>query len=205
MELKDSRTKENLMRAFAGESQARNRYTFAAELAQKSGHYALKKIFDYTAAQEKAHAQVFYNFLKELEGGNIDIQAGYPVNTSQDLLTQLKYALHNEFEEGDSAYPEFGNIAREEGFDHIAGKFYMIAQIEQVHGRRFEQVAKWLEEGKLYVSDVQTGWICLNCGFIVEATNAPQNCPVCDADQGFFIRINLSPYYIENCDKTVGQ
>ena len=194
MDLKDSRTKQNLMRAFAGESQARNRYTFAAELAQQNGLYVIKKIFDFTAEQEKEHAKVFYDFLNEAEGENINIDAGYPVNTSKDVLTQLKNALHNEFEEADSAYKEFGDIAKEEGFTHIAGKFYLIADIERVHARRFEEVAKLMEENKLFVSDVKTGWMCLGCGYIVESEIAPQNCPVCDSGQGFFIRMSMAPY-----------
>ncbi len=200
MDLKDSRTKQNLMRAFAGESQARNRYTFAAELAQQNGLYVIKKIFDFTAEQEKEHAKVFYSFLKEAEGENINIDAAYPVNTSKDILTQLKNALHNEFEEADSAYKEFGDIAKEEGFTQIAGKFYLIADIERVHARRFEEVAKLMEENKLFVSDVKTGWMCLGCGYTVESEIAPQNCPVCDSDQGFFIRMSMAPYMC-NCMK----
>ncbi|MFG6328736.1 MAG: rubrerythrin family protein, partial [Lachnospiraceae bacterium] len=195
-----SRTKQNLMRAFAGESQARNRYTFAAELAQQNGLYVIKKIFDFTAEQEKEHAKVFYSFLKEAEGENINIDAAYPVNTSKDILTQLKNALHNEFEEADSAYKEFGDIAKEEGFTQIAGKFYLIADIERVHARRFEEVAKLMEENKLFVSDVKTGWMCLGCGYTVESEIAPQNCPVCDSDQGFFIRMSMAPYMC-NCMK----
>ena len=161
MDFKESRTRENLMRAFAGESQARNRYTFAAELAQQNGLFVVKKIFDFTAEQEKEHAEVFYKFLKEAEGENININAGYPVNTSGDVLAQLKAALHNEYEEADNAYKEFGDIAKEEGFTHIAGKFYLIADIEKMHGRRFEEIAKLMEDGKLFVSDVKTGWMCL--------------------------------------------
>ncbi len=194
MDLKDSRTKENLMRAFAGESQARNRYTFAAQLAKEKGFFAVKQIFDFTAKQEETHARIFYDFLKELDGENIDINAGYPVNKSEDLLAQLKAAVHNEYEESDSAYNEFGNIAKEEGFTHIATKFYLIADIERTHGQRFEDIAKLMEEGKLYVSDVKTGWVCLGCGYVVESEIAPKNCPVCDSDQGYFIRLSMAPY-----------
>ncbi|MFG6394828.1 MAG: rubrerythrin family protein [Lachnospiraceae bacterium] len=201
MDLKDSRTKQNLMRAFAGESQARNRYTFAAELAQQNGLYVIKKIFDFTAEQEKEHARVYYDFLKEAEGENINIDAAYPVNTSKDILSQLKNALHNEYEEADSAYKEFGDIAKEEGFTHIAGKFYLIADIERTHAKRFEQVAKLMEENKLFVSDVKTGWMCLGCGYVVESEIAPQNCPVCDSGQGFFIRMSMAPYVCNACSK----
>lgn len=194
MDFKESRTRENLMRAFAGESQARNRYTFAAELAQKNGLFVIKKVFDFTAEQEKEHAGVFYKFLKESEGDNININAGYPVNTYGDVLTQLKYALRNEYEEADSAYKEFGDIAKEEGFTQIASKFYLIADIEKVHGQRFEAFADLLEKGKLFVSDIKTGWMCLACGYVVESGIAPQNCPVCDSDQGFFIRMSMASY-----------
>ncbi len=194
MDFKESRTRENLMRAFAGESQARNRYTFAAELAQQNGLFVVKKVFDFTAEQEKEHAKVFYNFLKESEGENININADYPVNTSKDVLTLLKNATHNEFEEADSAYKEFGDIAKEEGFTQIAGRFYLIADIEKIHGKRFDEIAKLMEQGKLFVSDVQTGWMCLGCGYVVESEIAPQNCPVCDSDQGYFIRMSMAPY-----------
>lgn len=194
MDFRESRTRENLMRAFAGESQARNRYTFAAEISQQSGLFVVKKVFDFTAEQEKEHARVFYSFLKEAEGENININAGYPVNTSKDVLTLLKNATHNEYEEADSAYKEFGDIAKEEGFTQIAGKFYLIADIEKTHAKRFEEVAKLMEQGKLFASDVQTGWMCLGCGYVVESEIAPQNCPVCDSNQGFFIRMSMAPY-----------
>ncbi len=194
MDLKDSKTRENLMRAFAGESMARNRYTFAAELAQNNGYYVLKKVFDYTAEQEKQHAEVFQKFLKELDGESIEIHAGYPVNASGDLLTQLKQAVSNEYAEYDNLYKEFGDTAKEEGFTQIASKFYLIADIEKTHGKRLEEFVKLLEEGKLFVSDVKTGWVCLNCGYVVESEIAPQNCPVCDSAQGYFVRLSLAPY-----------
>ena len=119
MDLKDSRTRENLMRAFAGESQARNRYTFAAELAEENGLYVLKEIFEMTAHQELEHAQVFYHFLDELNGENIEIQAGYPVNTSENVLEQIKAAVRNEAEEAESIYPKFGEEALKEGFNKV--------------------------------------------------------------------------------------
>ena len=201
MDFKDSQTKENLMRAFAGESQARNRYTYAAELAQKNGLFVIKKVFDFTAEQEKEHGEVFYDFLKDVEGEEIAIDAAYPVNTSDDVLQQLLDALNNETREAGEVYRSFGDIAKEEGFAAIAGKFYLIADIEQTHADRFRAFHDLLKEGKLFVSDVKTGWMCLNCGHTVEATQAPSKCPVCDSDQGYFVRISMSPYHPDgaNC------
>ncbi len=199
MTLAESKTKENLMKAFAGESQARNRYTFAAELAQKNGLYVIQKVFDLTAYQEQHHAEVFYNFLSELDGQEISVeQADYPVNTAQCVEQQLMNAMNNEQREADEIYRSFGDIALEEGFQQISGKFYMIADVERLHQERFQQFYQWMKEGKLFVSDVKTGWMCLNCGYVIEATNAPQNCPACDAEQGYFVRMSMAPY--TECD-----
>ncbi|MDO4167449.1 MAG: rubrerythrin family protein [Eubacteriales bacterium] len=196
MTLADSRTKENLMKAFAGESQARNRYTFAAELAQQNGLYVIKKVFDLTAYQEQHHAEVFYKLLSEMDGQEIRVpEADYPVNTAQNVEQQLLNAMENEAREADEIYRTFGDIALEEGFQQISGKFYMIADVERIHQQRFETFYQWMKEGKLFVSDVKTGWVCLNCGYVIEATNAPQNCPACDASQGYFVRLSMSPYY----------
>ncbi len=196
MTLADSKTKENLMKAFAGESQARNRYTFAAELAEKNGLYVIKKVFDLTAFQEQHHAEVFYKLLSEMDGQEIHVpEADYPVNTAQSVEQQLLNAMENEAREADEIYRTFGDIALQEGFQQISGKFYMIADVERIHQQRFETFYQWMKEGKLFVSDVKTGWVCLNCGYVIEATNAPQNCPACDADQGYFIRLSMSPYY----------
>lgn len=194
MDLKDSQTRENLMKAFAGESQARNRYTFAAELAMKNDMYVIKKVFDLTASQEKEHAEVFYSYLREFEGQEISIaEASYPVNTAESIETQLQNAMENETNEADDVYRNFGDIALKEGFNQIAGKFYMIADIEKIHAMRFQKFAELLKEGKLFASDVKTGWMCLNCGYVIESTTVPQNCPVCDASQGYFVRLSMAP------------
>lgn len=201
MELKDSQTKENLMRAFAGESQARNRYTFAAELAMENNLYVIKKVFDLTASQETEHAEMFYNYLKEFEGQEISIpDASYPVNTSENIEVQLKNAVENETRESDEVYRDFGDIALKEGFNQIAGKFYMVADIEKIHAMRFQRFYEQLKEGKLFASDVKTGWMCLNCGYVIESTTAPQNCPVCDKPQGYFVRLSLAPMTDEAMD-----
>ena len=198
MTLAESKTKENLMRAFAGESQARNRYTFAAELAEKNGLYVIKKLFDLTAEQETRHAEVFYKYLKDFEGQEICVDGDYPVNTSGDVETQLLNAMENEAKEADDVYRAFGDEALREGFNQISGKFYMIADVEKMHQQRFETFYNLLKEGKLFVSDVKTGWMCLNCGYVLESTNAPQNCPACDADMGYFIRLSMSPFEVNH-------
>lgn len=194
VDFKTSETKDNLMRAFAGESQARNRYTFAAAQAKKEHQAAISQVFLYTAAQEKEHAEIFYKYLKEMARETIQVDGGYPVDITENLTELLYMAQHNEYEEHDVVYKKFGDKAKEEGFDKIAASFYMIAGIEKLHGERFGKFAKWMEENKLYVSDVKTGWICLNCGYVYEGEKAPGECPVCKHDQGYFIRLELSPF-----------
>lgn len=194
VEFKNSETKDNLMRAFAGESQARNRYTFAAEQAKREKQQAISKLFIYTANQEREHAQIFYNFLKELGGETIHVDGGYPVDITKDLAELLRMAQHNEYEEHDDVYKNFGDKAKEEGFLNVANAFHMIAKIEKMHGDRFGRFAEWLEQNKLHISDVKTGWICLNCGHVYEGQAAPEQCPVCQHDKGYFIRLELSPF-----------
>lgn len=189
-----SLTKDNLMRAFAGESQARNRYTFAASQTKKNGLYVVSAIFAYTASQEKEHAEIFYNHLKEMAGNTIAIDGSYPVDISDDAVGLLSMAQHNEYEEHDPIYKSFGETAQKEGFHQIAASFLQIADIERIHGDRFGRYAELLKEGRLFVSDVEEEWMCLNCGFVFKGTNAPAICPVCRHDQGYFIRFELSPY-----------
>ncbi len=194
MDFQTSQTKDNLMRAFAGESQARNRYTFAASQAKKEHQHVIEAIFKFTADQEKEHAEIFYKFLKDLSGENIYIEAGYPVDISDDLVQLLRSAQHNEYEEYDPVYKKFGDVAKEEGFSKISAAFHMIAGIEKTHGDRFARFAELLEEKKLYVSEIETGWMCLNCGYVHWGKEAPKVCPVCQHDQGYFIRISMAPF-----------
>lgn len=194
VDFKSSETRENLMRAFAGESQARNRYEFAASEAKKQKLFVIGAVFKFTAKQEKEHAEIFYNHLKELNGRTIDIEAGYPVNVTESVIDLLHFAQHNEYEEYDPVYKAFGDKAKEEGFAKVASSFYKIAEIERVHGDRFERFAKLLEENKLFVSDVECKWMCLNCGFVYESTKVPEKCPVCEHDKGYFVRLELAPY-----------
>lgn len=200
IDFKNSETKLNLMRAFAGESQARNRYTFAAEQAKKENLHVIEAIFTFTANQEKEHAEVFYNNLKDLAGETIKVDGGYPVDISTSVAQLLRYAQHNEYEEHDDAYKSFGDKAKEEGFTKIANIFYNIAGIEKTHGDRFGKFADLLEENKLFVSNIECKWMCLNCGFIYEGTEAPKSCPVCQHNQGYFIRLELAPYECGSCD-----
>lgn len=189
----ESETARNLMRAFAGESQARNRYTIAAQAAVENNQHLLCDVFQYTANQEKEHAVLLWNMMKELSGQNIEITGGYPVETSTDLLTLLRSAVHNETEEAKIVYPDFAKIAQQEGFTRQADLFTRLASIEQTHADRFQRFADLMSQQKLYTGGIQ-GWLCLNCGYIHEGEAAPQVCPVCSHDQGYFIRSDLSPF-----------
>ena len=182
------------MRAFAGESQARNRYTIAADKAKDQRQAVVEAVFRFTAEQERAHAEVFYEHLKELDGEEITVDGGYPVNVTESVVQLLKYASGNEYKEHDDVYQAFANTAEEEGFAKIAVDFRNIAKIEKMHGDRFAKLAEWLENGKLFVADAECGWMCLNCGNVVETKGASEKCPVCNADQGFFIRLVMAPY-----------
>ncbi len=186
-----SNTRINLMKAFAGESQARNRYTFAASKARKDGLHIIESVFLFTANQEKEHAELFYKYLEPLAGENINIEGGFPVDIHDNVIDLLKSARHNEYEEYDPVYKEFGDEAKEEGFNAIAKTFHMIADIEKTHGDRFDKFIKLLEENKLFVSDVEAGWICLNCGYIYRGKEVPKICPVCKHDRGYFLRLDL--------------
>lgn len=193
----ESMTKENLMRAFAGESQARNRYTIAAERAEKDGMFTVAEIFRYTADQERAHAERFYELLKELSGQTIHIDGSYPVDQQEDLPGLLRAAEHNEHEEFADVYQAFGNTAREEGFSEAASAFHQIAEIEHVHKQRFAKLAEMLESGTWYQPKAASKWMCTNCGYIHEGNQAPPVCPVCRHEQGYFIPYEMACYKID--------
>lgn len=194
MNLKDSQTRINLMRSFAGESQARNRYTCAAEAAKSQSLHVIEAVFKFTANQEKEHGKIFYNYLKEMTGENITIDGSYPVDIYDDVLKLLRSAQHNEFEEFEPVYPDFAAVANQEGFTNIGAKFNQIAKIEKTHGDRFGMFADLLEQGKLFVSDVEEEWMCLNCGYVHKSSEAPKSCPVCSHPQGYFVRLKLAPF-----------
>ena len=195
VDFQNSETRKNLMRAFAGESQARNRYTFAAGLAKRKNLHVIEAVFTFTADQERAHAKVYYDLLESLSGKNIQIDGTYPVDIFPGVLEHLRAAQHNEYQEWEHDYAHFADVAREEGFSEIAKTFDMIADIEKVHGDRFGRFADLLESEKLFVSDVKVQWMCLNCGMVIESTRAPAMCPVCKHDQGWFIRMEMVPFH----------
>ena len=190
-----SQTRENLMRAFAGESQARNRYTIAAGIAHKSGLEVIQGLFLFTADQEKAHAKQFYRQLHDLGGQTIRVDGTYPVDLYADLLDYLRAAQHNEYGEWEHDYANFASTAMEEGFPLVGKLFENIANVEKIHGDRFGRYADMLEQGRLFASDTKVEWMCLNCGYVVEATAAPAHCPVCRHPQGYFVRVELAPYH----------
>lgn len=194
----NSRTKENLMRAFAGESQARNRYTIAADNAASQKLYSLRDILLFTADQERAHAERYYELLKTACGQSIEIDGSYPVDSCTDMEEFFRAAAHNEFAEGEKIYPEFGDIAKEEGFFEVASAFYQIAEIEMVHGRRDLKIAQMLKENTFFCSKEEMVWMCTNCGYIHSGMKVPEVCPACRHPKGFFIPIDLAPY-MEAC------
>ena len=183
MELKGSKTEKNLMAAFAGETQARTKYHYYASKAKEDGYCHIAKIFEETAANEMAHAKVWFKLLK----------GGMPTT-----LDNLKDGASGEDYEWSEMYKEFEQTAREEGFPQIAAAFSNIAKIEKTHGDRFLHLAELMEKNQLFISDVSCEWACLNCGNIVSSKEAPEICPVCKHDKGYFIRIELAPYTEKN-------
>ena len=194
----ESQTKINLLRAFAGESQARNRYTFSAGFAKKQGLPCIEMVFLFTANQERAHAKAFYDYLEKCSGENIPIDGTYPIDLYTTVAEHLRAAEHNEMQEYEHDYTQFAHIAKEEGFPEISHLFSQIARIEKVHGERFGQFADLIEQNKLFISDVECQWMCLNCGYIVTATRPPEMCPVCKHEQGYFVRLEMVPWQMES-------
>ena len=190
----ESQTKINLLRAFAGESQARNRYTFSAGFARKQGLPCVEMVFLF---QELAHARVFYDYLEKCSGENIAIDGTYPIDLYTTVLEHLRAAQHNEFQEYEHDYTSFAHIAKEEGFPEISHLFSQIARIEKIHGERFGAFADLIEQEKLFISDVECQWMCLNCGYVVTATRPPEMCPVCKHQQGFFVRMEMVPWQMK--------
>ncbi len=189
-----SETRLNLMRAFAGESQARNRYQFAAGVAKKKGLQVVEGVFTFTADQERAHAKVFYDYLAPVAGETLKVDGGYPVDIFTEMTDYLRAAQHNEYEEHDDVYAHFAAVAEEEDFPEIAHIFRMIAAVEKTHGDRFGLFADLLEKDQLFASDRPVKWMCLNCGEIIEAERAPALCPVCKHGQGYFLRLEMAPF-----------
>lgn len=174
--IKGTETEKNLLKAFAGESQARNRYTYFSSIAKKEGLVQIAGIFEETANQEKEHAKRFWKFL---EGGPVEITATYPAGASSNTLDNLKAAADGENEEWSELYPTFAKTAREEGFLEIAKAFEMISVAEKQHEKRYRDLYNNLVAGKVFKKDDKVVWRCLNCGYLHEGTDAPEMCPAC--------------------------
>lgn len=183
-----TKTRENLLKAFAGESQARNRYTFAAEVAKKEGYEAIAMVFEETANHEKAHAKRLFKFLEE--GGELEITATYPAGKIGTTAENLMEAMNGEHEENTVMYPEFAKIAKEEGFPEIAAAMENIGKAEVYHEERFSQLLQEVETKKLLEQNDLVVWKCQNCGYHITSKTAPKVCPACGHPQGYFIQVN---------------
>jgi len=178
-----SKTEQNLLKAFAGESQARMRYDYFASQAKKEGLEQIAAIFEETSLNEKEHAKRFFKFL---EGNMVEITATYPAGKIGTTLENLKASADGENEEWTELYPEFAKIAEEEGFREVAAVFKMIAKVEKAHEERYRTLYNNLEEGKVFKRGEKVVWKCRNCGFLYEGTVAPQMCPACQHPQAYF-------------------
>jgi rubrerythrin len=181
--LKGSKTEHNLLAAFAGESQARNRYSFAASIARKEGYEQIGSIFGETADNEKEHAKVFF---KLLQGGEATITAGYPAGLSGDTLAQLKAAAAGEKHEWTTLYTGFADDAAQEGFKDVAETFRQVAAVEEWHERRYNKLIEAIQSKTVFKKSQKALWKCRNCGRVVEAAEAPAKCPTCQHPQAFF-------------------
>ena len=177
-EIKGTRTEQNLLKSFAGESQARSRYTYYAEQAAHDGLNRIAEIFLETAENELEHASIFFSFL---EGGMVEITASYPAGTVGTTLENLAAAAAGEHEEWHDLYPEFARVAEEEGFKDVAKAFKMVAKVEKEHEVRYIALRSVLEADQIFVKDTPVRWKCRICGHIHESTKAPSECPVCMA------------------------
>ncbi|MGB2629782.1 MAG: rubrerythrin family protein [Candidatus Omnitrophota bacterium] len=181
--VKGTRTEKNLLVAFAGESQARNRYTYFAGAAKKAGHEQIAAIFLETAENEKEHAKRFFKYL---EGGEVEISASYPAGVIGDTAQNLEHAADGEKLEWTTLYKDFGNVARKEGFDEIADTFKEIAEVEEVHETRYRKLLKNVKEGTVFRKDKAVKWRCRNCGYVHEGQEAPEKCPACLHPQAYY-------------------
>jgi len=183
MELTGSQTEKNLLTAFAGESQARNRYTYFAGKAKKEGFAQISFIFEETANQEKEHAKRLFKFLK---GGEVEITAAFPAGVIDSTLENLKASAAGENFEHTEMYPGFAAIARDEGFEAIADVFMAIAVAEKQHEKRYNDLAENIEAGRVFKRDSEEVWRCRNCGYIHKGEEAPESCPACAHPQAYF-------------------
>lgn len=181
--IKGTQTEKNLLTAFAGESQARNRYTFFASQARKEGYEQIANIFTETAANEKEHAEVFFKYLK---GGDVEITAAYPAGIVGDTRANLEAAADGEKMEWSQIYADFEKVARAEGFEAIATSFKEIAEVEEFHEKRYRKLAKNVASGEVFKKKNAVKWHCTNCGYVHEGTEAPEVCPACKHPRAYY-------------------
>jgi rubrerythrin len=181
--IKGTKTEKNLLAAFAGESQARNRYTYFTSAARKEGFEQIANIFAETADNEKEHAKVFFN---HLEGGNVEIVAAYPAGMIKDTKSNLEGAAAGENMEWTTLYANFAKIAREEGFDEVARSFEQISKVEKFHESRYRKLIANITNGEVFKKKTVVKWHCANCGYVFEGTEPPKECPACAHPQAFY-------------------
>jgi len=180
--IKGTETEKNLLKAFAGESQAKNRYEFFAKVAKKEGYVQISEIFQETANQEQQHAKRFFKFL---EGGMTEITASYPAGIIGTTIENLKAAAEGENEEWTDLYPTFADKAKEEGFSKIAKAFTMIARVEKEHERVYLKLLQNISEDKVFLKDGKVWWKCIKCGYVYQSNKALKACPACLHDQSY--------------------
>lgn len=183
--IKGTQTEHNLLASFAGESQARSRYTLYAEKALEEGYHQIANIFLETAEQELSHAKQFFS---RLEGGVVEVKAGYPAGVVGNTLQNLAAAAAGEREEWSDLYDSFAQTAADEGFPEIANLYKLIAKVEMMHEQRYIKLMELVQNGQTFTSPEPVEWMCLKCGYTLTSTTAPKRCPVCGVDQGWFQR-----------------
>ena len=181
--LKGTKTEKNLLKAFAGESQARNRYTYFASTARKEGYEQIANIFTETAENEREHAKVFFS---HLEGGDVEVLASYPAGVVKDTKANLEAAADGEKFEWTKLYADFAWIAKEEGFPEIARSFEQIAKVERFHESRYRKLVANVASGEVFKKKSPVKWHCTNCGYVLEGTEAPKECPACKHPQAYY-------------------
>ena len=183
MDFKGSKTEKNLLASFAGESQARNRYTFFASVAKKEGYEQIAAIFQETADNEKEHAELFF---KHLKGGMVELTAAYPAGIIASTAENLEAAAEGEKMEWGTIYPNFADVAEQEGFSEVADTFRNVAKVEAYHERRYLKLLENVKQGKVFKKGTVIKWKCRNCGHVYEGNEAPEKCPVCSHAKSYF-------------------
>lgn len=181
--IKGTRTEKNLLAAFAGESQARNRYTYFASIAKKEGFQQISGIFIETAENEKEHAKVFFKFL---EGGDVEITASYPAGQLKDTKANLEAAAAGENLEWTAIYSDFAKTAKDEGFPEISRAFEQVSKVEKFHEARYRKLISNIAAGEVFKKKAPVKWHCINCGYVIESAEAPRECPACKHPQSFY-------------------